>query len=319
MPLLAKLVQAARKIFPFTKYDGSAHLKLIDGKLDNILSILQKPVLGPAALECARPATPEGARSSAAALLGTHITGRPGEVPPFDIFAGEWSSLVPGYGGGIATLFDDHRIHWLGEQVGGFGGKRILDLGPLEGGHTCMMATHGAESVTAIEGNVSAFLKCLIVQNALGFKANFQLGDFAEYLAETSDTYDLVVASGVLYHMIDPVQIIKDMAKISGQIFIWTHYYDAEIINSRPELKAKFSETPRVIIEETKTLRTFQQNYLQALEWGGFCGGPESASFWLDRDSLLGLLGELGYSVRIFDEQRLHPNGPALSLFASRG
>jgi hypothetical protein len=53
------------------------------------------------------------------------------------LFNGEWASNVPGFGMGELKLFDDPRVKWLGEQMGGFAGKRILELGPLEGGtHT---------------------------------------------------------------------------------------------------------------------------------------------------------------------------------------
>jgi hypothetical protein len=36
-----------------------------------------------------------------------------------------------------SRLDDDPRVKWFGKQLGGFAGKRILELGPLDGGtHT---------------------------------------------------------------------------------------------------------------------------------------------------------------------------------------
>jgi hypothetical protein len=75
-------------------------------------------------------------------------------------------------------LFDDNRIKWFEQQCAGFAGKRILELGPLEGGHTCMLSRAGAASITSIESNTAAFLKCLIVQNTLTFKADSVWGTF---------------------------------------------------------------------------------------------------------------------------------------------
>lgn len=85
-----------------------------------------------------------------------------------DIFNGEWSSTLPPVNGeiissGQAGLFDDQRIRLLNEKVP-LQGKSILELGPLEGGHTYMMHTMDAAEITAVEANSRALLKCLIVK-----------------------------------------------------------------------------------------------------------------------------------------------------------
>jgi hypothetical protein len=129
-------------------------------------------------------------------ILDAYVSESPSAERAFGLFAGEWSSEIPGYGFGQAKLFDDYRIRWVEEQCGGLKGKRILELGPLEGGHTYMMARAGAASITSIEANTRAFLKCLVVQNALKFEADFRLGDFRRYLANNAEVYDLLLASG---------------------------------------------------------------------------------------------------------------------------
>ena len=50
-------------------------------------------------------------------------------------------------------------------RLAGFG---ILELGPLEGAHTYRLEQLGAERILAIEANVEAYLKCLIVKEILG-------------------------------------------------------------------------------------------------------------------------------------------------------
>jgi hypothetical protein len=60
----------------------------------------------------------------------------PSPATPFTIFKDEWSSAIPGFKTGGADLFNDSRIRWVERQLGSFQDKRVLELGPLEGGHT---------------------------------------------------------------------------------------------------------------------------------------------------------------------------------------
>jgi SAM-dependent methyltransferase len=252
------------------------------------------------------------------AILDVYVTDPPTREVAFRLFDGAWSSNVPGFGLGHAELFDDPRIKWVLQQCGGVQGKRVLELGPLEGGHTWMIAKAGASNITSIESNTTAFLKCLIVQSTLKFDADFLLGDFRPYLEKSADTYDLLLASGVLYHMTEPAKLLQDMAKASRSIAIWTHYYDSDVICSRNDLRKKFDDTPRIEEIGSRKVISFKQNYLEALKWKGFCGGSAPTSYWLTRESLIGVLTDLGLNVTIGEEQKDHPNGPAILLFASR-
>jgi SAM-dependent methyltransferase len=255
--------------------------------------------------------------SDATSILDAYVPSAPSREAAFRIFDGLWSCSVPGYGLGSVTQFDDDRIRWLERQCGGFKGKRILELGSLEGGHTYMLSQGGAASITSIEANTNAFLKCLIVQNALKFDADFMLGDFRPYLETCNDTYDLLVASGVLYHMTEPVKLLQDMAKVSRSIYIWTHYYDPDIILKRDDLKKKFESNPRVQHFGSREVVSYQQSYQEALQWKGFCGGSAPTSYWMTKESILGVLSDLGFQV-VIGRNFQHPNGPAMMLFASR-
>jgi SAM-dependent methyltransferase len=274
-------------------------------------SLLRRPVVS--LLGAAYANTP-GSRT----ILNAYVTDPPSRERAFTLFAGEWSSEIPGYGLGHVTLFDDDRIRWIEQQCGGFRGKRILELGPLEGGHTYMMARAGAADIVSIEANRRAFLKCLIVQNVLKFNADFRLGDFRPYLANCTEAYDLLIASGVLYHMTDPVGLLRDAARVSRSIALWTHYYDAAMVDARPELRKKFGRSPRRETIGSRQLLLYRYQYRDALGWAGFCGGSAPTSYWLTRDGLLGVLGDFGFEVAIGDDARDHQNGPALLLFASR-
>ena len=251
-------------------------------------------------------------------ILDSYVTDMPSYETAFKLFEGEWSSDVPGYGGGRVGLFDDGRVKWFSEQCGGFRGKNVLELGPLEGGHTSMIANEGAASVTAIELNARAFLKCLIVQNALKFPAHFLLGDFRRFLENCTQTFDVLIASGVLYHMPEPIALLQKAAKVSNCIGLWTHYYDTDVIENSDVFRGKFEPSPRIEQVGARQLFLYRQSYLDTLKWKGFCGGSAPISYWLSRESLLGLLEDLGFKVVIGEDTKTHPNGPAMTLFASR-
>src|SRR4051794_25473931 len=78
-----------------------------------------------------------------------------------DIFQGEWFSGLPepfaDLNAGKASLFWDARIHWFSQEIGGFEGQTVLELGPLEAGHSYMLEQMGAKKVVAIEGNTRAY------------------------------------------------------------------------------------------------------------------------------------------------------------------
>ncbi len=96
--------------------------------------------------------------------LDLYTTQEPSHALAFDLFSDTWFSTVPHYGLGAAPHFEDGRIQWLERVCGGFAGKSVLELGPMEGGHTYMLSHGGASRVLAIEANSKAFLKCLLVQ-----------------------------------------------------------------------------------------------------------------------------------------------------------
>ncbi|WP_428696427.1 class I SAM-dependent methyltransferase [Stappia sp.] len=242
----------------------------------------------------------------------------PSAVNAIDIFDDEWSSAFPTINEGKPKFYDDPRLHFFERASGGFSGKRILELGPLEGAHSLMLQTRGAGSVVSIEANTRAYLKCLIIKNIYSLdKVNFILGDFGKYLSG-SVNFDTCIACGVLYHMSDPVALIEGMCRSSSTVCIWTHYYDEEIIRGREDLRPRFGE------RETSNYRgvdvvTSAQTYIQeVLDWRGFCGGAERVTRWIERDSMLAVFDALGFDVEVDQDEPLHPNGPAITFVAKK-
>ncbi len=256
-------------------------------------------------------------------ILSQYVLKHPNAQNVLDIFANEWSSAMPNTEWhtepGKARLFDDPRLHWGIQTLGGVTGLKVLELGPLEGGHSYMLQNLGAQQVIAIEANTRSFLKCLCIKEILALdKVQYQLGDFVAFLKECTEQFDFVVASGVLYHMEEPIQLLELLAQHCEKLFLWTHYYDAKIINANANLKHKF-QAPQTVEYQGKTYEICQQSYKDALNWAGFCGGSQPTSRWLSRDSLLASLTDLGFQfIQTQFEQPEHPNGPCLALCASK-
>jgi hypothetical protein len=78
-----------------------------------------------------------------------------------------WTHAFPPEFGAVAgpgAMYDDPRIHWAVEKFGSLEGKRLAELGPLEGSHTYMLERAGAHRIDAIEANKGAFLRCLVAK-----------------------------------------------------------------------------------------------------------------------------------------------------------
>ncbi|WP_228042676.1 MULTISPECIES: hypothetical protein [unclassified Tychonema] len=81
-------------------------------------------------------------------IIDYYVKSAPSVQNALDIFQGEWASKLPGdlslLNAGQSGLFDDARITWAVEQLGEIKGKNILELGPLEAGHTYMLEITGS-------------------------------------------------------------------------------------------------------------------------------------------------------------------------------
>jgi hypothetical protein len=238
-----------------------------------------------------------------------------------DIFKGEWSSKFPAEAGPVTAgqwaLFEDARLTWALERLGGVAGKTALELGPLEGGHGYMLQRNGAASVVAVEGNPRAYLKCLVVKEILGLdRVHYLYGDFIEYLRHPPQRFDVCVASGVLYHMIRPAELIALLSRVTDRVYLWTHFYDRARMNA--DLAAKFAEGAPAEFEGFRhTL--YRQHYGESAKQAGFCGGSAPFSHWMSSDDILGCLRHFGLGKIDVDYPAPdHPYGPNFAVAAAR-
>ncbi len=229
--------------------------------------------------------------------------------------------MLPGLeSGGHADLFADHRITLLDQHLGPVAGQRVLELGPLEGGHSYMLARLGARSVTAVESNPRAFLRLLCVKELYSLSAVTPLlGDFIPMLHATeAGAYDITLASGVLYHMTEPLVLLDLIARSADRLCLWTHVYDPILAPAREDADL-FDEPAPVTLGDFSCEAALRRYPEAALGWAGFSGGAASHAIWLTRDGILRFLGERGFSdVAIEFDHPHHPNGPALAIYARR-
>lgn len=246
----------------------------------------------------------------------------PSAANAVNIYRGEWSSRLPdplGVITGLAPQFEDPVISWALGLLGPAADADVLELGPLEAGHTYMLHMAGVRSITAVEGNERAFLKCLIVKELFRLdRARFLHGDFIPYLATTTDRFAFCLASGVLYHQLDPIRLLGLIARVAPRVLVWTVYHDPAALQTRARLRRRM-RGERQSISEGFPHTLHRHVYGYSLRRYGFCGGANRESNWLSRDDLLGALRHVGFAdLHIAFEDRDHPNGPTIAVFASR-
>ncbi len=260
---------------------------------------------------------------SGSGVPSRYFTSAPSPQNALDIFKTEWWSRLPepfaGLQAGHIAMFEDPRITWALSQLGDVKDKTILELGPLEGAHSYMFERAGAASVIAIEANPRAYLKCLVVKEIVRLpRTHFLCGDFLEYLRDKPARVFAVCASGVLYHMTEPVELLALLSTVTDRLFLWTHYYEAEIVRHNRTLSKRFTGE-----YENECggypYRLFRYQYWGSLGIRRFCGGSRPYAHWMRREDILDCLKRLGFnSIQIEFETPNHPDGPAFALVAVR-
>ncbi len=220
-------------------------------------------------------------------------------------------------------LFEDPRLTWADRTLrelsgGGFSGQTVLELGPLEAAHTYMLAQLGAQEVVAVEANARAYLKCLVVKELLGIpRARFLLGDALAYMRTVDRTFDIGVACGFLYHMVEPVEAIALLARCCRRIFLWAVFHDESLFVKLPKITKSFGPPRRSEFggfEHT----LFPQYYGDDLDYGKFRGGTQPSCCWMKQTDILAALRHFGFTTVVSHEEE-NPFGKAVAAVAIKG
>lgn len=248
--------------------------------------------------------------------------GPPSRQSLVDVFAGQWASRLPGdLTAGDAGLFQDPRIAWAADRFAEFGlpvtGTSIVELGPLEGGHTTMLRDLGAAHLTAIEANRDAFLKCLVVKELFNLtQARFLFGDGVAHLRTDDTAYDLGIACGFLYHMVNPVEVIELLTRRCRAVFLWTVHHDPAYTAAHPDRPAGSGPAHQAIHAGFQhTLH--RHDYTNGGDFKRFWGGPAPFAHWMERADILAAFAHFGFTRQVAVTEN-NPNGRALLLAATR-
>jgi hypothetical protein len=222
-----------------------------------------------------------------------------------DLFKGSWKSLLPGgLASGTKAMFEDRRPAWLAAQLpGGLALKTVIEFGPFEGYQTYLMLREGAREVTSVEANSINFLKCLCLKEIYRLKANFLFGDIVKFLEKCERRYDVAWASGMLYHLQDPIYFIQRVSQIADYVYVWTHHFDAEAIGGlhNGQEKCFVADFDKVGCHHGRKIVLHARSYLLPdykesipLYWEG---GLEQVTYWLTKEDLLWLFEQAGMHV----------------------
>jgi hypothetical protein len=183
-----------------------------------------------------------------------------------------------------------------------------------------MLEKAGASQVIAVEANKDAYLKCLTVKELFRLgKCSFLCGDALEYLRSTEEQFDVCWCAGILYHMIEPVELISLISQRASRLYMWTHYYDADKLpdgdpKSRPFANKRVSHDSY----DGHSFELHRHEYGVGYRLRGFWGGTRPYSNWLTLDGILGALSHFGWRDIRTQFEAEHPHGPAVNLVAVR-
>lgn len=213
-----------------------------------------------------------------------------------------WVDGVP-CGGSSYDPTSDARMIMFESKAGPLVGKRILELGPLEGGHTVQLARKGA-FVVAIEGHEANYRRCLFVEEFFHLeKVEFVLADLRTVNFNPLGQFDLIFNVGVLYHLDEPWKLLKSLRNVATRMFISTHCAGIDKIDAVVDVDGYALEG-----------RWWQEGPLEAP-----LSGLQPTSFWPTRTSLEKMLALTGWtSLTWMDYNPQFPNGPLATLWAEQ-
>ena len=190
------------------------------------------------------------------------------------------------------------RLIW----PGGYAGKRIVDLGCLEGGFATAFARLGFDS-TGIEVRQSNFENCMFVKGRVDLpNLIFQQDD--AWNVRQYGPFDAVFCVGLLYHIEDPRRFLGVLSETCRSVlFVDTHF--APERDDSPTVG--FHKLSALDMHEGLEGRWFVEHdldpeadftELDTLKWASW---ENRRSFWPTRPALLSAIREAGFDMVLED------------------
>ena len=171
-----------------------------------------------------------------------------------------------------------------------FSEMRVLDLGCGEGLYALEFGLQGAE-VVGVEGRPAHLAKAEFSRRVLDLpNVRFELGDVRSVSRETYGDFDLVICSGLLYHLDNPsvFNLLKTMRNICTGISI----IDTSI---SPEASIKVMHDDRPYWGSLYREHASGATPSEKLENPGASLDNEE-SFWITKHDLANFLGDIGFT-----------------------
>jgi 2-polyprenyl-3-methyl-5-hydroxy-6-metoxy-1,4-benzoquinol methylase len=106
---------------------------------------------------------------------------------------------------GVITVLDEHGF------PRDFSGKTVLDIGCNAGFYSFVAKLRGARSVLGVDYQQEYVDQALTMREVLGIDVEFRRGD--EHVLEDSGPFDIVINTGVIYHLQNPMDFLTKVAK----------------------------------------------------------------------------------------------------------
>jgi len=135
---------------------------------------------------------------------------------------------TPGTHPGLSVLpaLDQHGF------PGDFTGKTVLDIGCNAGLYSFVAKLRGAKSVLGLDHGAHYVAQALLLREILGVDVDFRTSDGHE-LDERAGTFDVVLNTGVIYHLQNPMDFLTRVARVTRQMM----YLETEML-----IDPKYSE-----------------------------------------------------------------------------
>jgi tRNA (mo5U34)-methyltransferase len=94
-------------------------------------------------------------------------------------------------------------------------GKTVLDIGCNAGFYSCAAKVRGARSVLGIDYFQHCIDQATLMREILQLDIDFRQGD-GEELNGGAGPFDVVINTGVIYHLQNPMRFLSNMARLTG-------------------------------------------------------------------------------------------------------
>lgn len=180
----------------------------------------------------------------------------------------------------------------------GLRGKTAVDLGCLEGGLSFELWRAGL-TVLGVEGRKDNWQRCLLVRDYFRAQGEMEFVHADVRQFRPGKSFDVVVCSGLLYHLDDPaayIAVLGELTSAGGMLYLDTHVAPEDVDLHECEFRESLSSW------RSKPILDLEIRYR---EYAEDITLPESSvgnpiSLWMDGASHLNLLNCAGFS-RVFE------------------